>query len=580
MYKNIDKFLFTLLSIISFCQLQSQSNNSLNVIDFPLQEKQEIFFSEEGAVENGQRIISKAYSNDKVFHSTIKNSSGDYNMTIVFNNHFVDTLIARLSMNGNLIDQLFFTGANRGSRHYIEFYFPTDKQVNLDVRIVNKPQFDIPVYLYETTNFLNEKSQQTLINGIFFGAFLLFLIFAFISALVTQKRIYFLLFGYIFFANIFHLAEHGVQLPFNIGEQALYISVLAGLAFMIQVSHELLPVKKYQHLFLFAHRIILGSCLGLILLIVLGLYDNHSLLFRLTYESLSVIGIASYAYVLIRAIYYSADTFTYRILLFSYVALCLGFLLKPLSFLGILNYGSFTKYSAMIGQVIELICLTGYLILENYQAIQRSTKIKEEMQTLERSALQAQMNPHFIFNCLNSIQNFIMDNEKTKAMDYLSRFAKLVRQNLNASVNSKVSIAEEVEMLRTYLDLEQLRHKQSLEYSITVDPAINQAETFIGPLLIQPFVENAIKHGVSNVDNGVITVSLNQNEDYIDAIITDNGQGMPAASNSAEHQSLGMDITNKRLKHINDFEGEGYRISSDHKGQGTQVSISIKTVQS
>ncbi len=575
---QITRFICTVLfvCIILPNEILGYDLPSDNVINQAIDHRQIIHIVEGNETIQSPSISSTSYNNNKHFRSRITNNINSGKYTIVFNNHFVDSLEVNLTNGQNRISHLSFLGAARGDKHYIDFNFPSGDTYDLTIHVINKAQFDIPVYIYETETFYKEKFRQTLINGIFFGAYVLFLIYALISALVTRKRIYFLLIGYIIFSNIYHLAEHGVKLPFNIGEQALFASIFIGLPFMIQISHELLSVRKFEKTFNTIHKVLLGVCAVFIIVTLTGVYDSTFTIFRITYESLSIIGIVSYAYVLLRAVFYQTRPLMYRILLFGYFALCIGFLIKPLSFLGFLHYGTVSKYSAMFGQLIELISLTGYLILDNYINIKQSNKIKEEMRSLEQSALQAQMNPHFIFNCLNSIQNFIMDNEKIKAMDYLSRFAKLVRQNLNASVNSTISIAEEIEMLQTYLDLEKLRHKDSFQYSITVDPSIRQASTFIDPLLIQPFVENAIKHGVSDLNEGKIDIKLEQSGNFIKANITDNGLGINKDKVSSSHQSLGMNITNKRLKYINNYDGDGYTIKTNTEGSGTIISITIK----
>ena len=121
-----------------------------------------------------------------------------------------------------------------------------------------------------------------------------------------------------------------------------------------------------------------------------------------------------------------------------------------------------------------------------------AAELKQQMGDLEKSALQAQMNPHFIFNCLNSIQNFILQNEKQKAVDYLARFARLVRHNLNASVQGLVSLEDEVSLLENYLALEQERFEGKFDYEIEVDPQLDKAFIEFPPMLIQPYVENCL----------------------------------------------------------------------------------------
>ncbi len=201
-------------------------------------------------------------------------------------------------------------------------------------------------------------------------------------------------------------------------------------------------------------------------------------------------------------------------------------------------------------------------------------RIKQEISNLEKSALQAQMNPHFIFNCLNSIQNFIMENDKINAMDYLSRFAKLIRLNLNASVEGKVSIEQEVSMLDNYLALEKLRFKDKFDYHIHVDPQVHISSTFIPPLLIQPYVENAIIHGLKNVEEGgKVVVSIYRINDALNVDISDNGSGMSIDKIRSAKKSLGMSITQKRIEHNNKNDRIDLNISSNKDGVTVKLTI-------
>jgi len=211
--------------------------------------------------------------------------------------------------------------------------------------------------------------------------------------------------------------------------------------------------------------------------------------------------------------------------------------------------------------------------------LRRDLEVQREINDLERSALQAQMNPHFIFNCLNSIQNFIMDNNKNLAMDYLSKFAKLIRQNLNASVENKVSLEEEVSMLDNYLSLEKLRFKNKFDYSITVDKKLNESRVFIPPLMVQPFVENAIVHGMKNIDEGGrISVFFNSDNSNLIVSIKDNGEGLKNDSDQLkERKSLGMSITKKRLSYANSWDKSNLDVQ--HSDSGTTVTVRIETIQ-
>ncbi|MBC7775117.1 MAG: histidine kinase [Phycisphaerae bacterium] len=184
--------------------------------------------------------------------------------------------------------------------------------------------------------------------------------------------------------------------------------------------------------------------------------------------------------------------------------------------------------------------------------IVHESRLKEEMLRLERSALQAQMSPHFIFNCLNSIQNFILKNDSDAAVLYLARFAKLVRSSLNASVEGSVSLEEEINMLNHYLTLEQLRFKQAFEYQISVDPMLDRVHTMLPPLIVQPFVENAVLHGLKDLQkDGLILIKFYPDNGMLCVEVRDNGLGLEQEKSKTGDVSLGGSITRRRLELLN-----------------------------
>ncbi|MEZ4828046.1 MAG: two-component regulator propeller domain-containing protein [Bacteroidia bacterium] len=173
---------------------------------------------------------------------------------------------------------------------------------------------------------------------------------------------------------------------------------------------------------------------------------------------------------------------------------------------------------------------------------------------LEHQALYAMMNPHFTFNALQSIQYFIHKQDKIAANKFLSSFAKLIRKNLESTKSDFISLGEEIERLKLYLSLEKMRFPEKFDYVVNVEPGIELSETQIPPMLLQPFVENSIKHGIMPLDaNGLIEVNLSRkDEDYLMITISDNGIGIEAsrkqrADRPNDHVSKGMQITLDRL---------------------------------
>jgi PAS domain S-box-containing protein len=203
---------------------------------------------------------------------------------------------------------------------------------------------------------------------------------------------------------------------------------------------------------------------------------------------------------------------------------------------------------------------------------------------LQLSTLRSFMNPHFIFNALNSIQFFISKNERTKAIEYLSTFSTLIRQVLASAQRNNISLTDELEMLRHYVDIEKLRFNNNFDLVLKVDSNLTLSDIQIPSLLIQPFVENAIIHGFSNLSHkGLITVSINRKDSYLVITIIDNGVGRHAArklitSEFMKHESSAVSITEERLRLINKNNAVSinYEDINEAGASGTKVTISVR----
>lgn len=202
------------------------------------------------------------------------------------------------------------------------------------------------------------------------------------------------------------------------------------------------------------------------------------------------------------------------------------------------------------------------------QSIRQAAVEREKIRELETAALRAQMNPHFIFNCLQAIQSFIVQNDRDAATMYLARFAKLVRLALHGSVDGRHSLAEEIAMLDNYLHLEQMRFRGKFEFKITAE-GLDLDEINLPPMMVQPFVENALIHGLQNQEKGHIEVVFTQKENMLEVTVTDNGHGFAdkeqVVLEKGAHKSVGMMLTQKRL---NLLSGTG-KESKDHLARKT-----------
>ena len=200
--------------------------------------------------------------------------------------------------------------------------------------------------------------------------------------------------------------------------------------------------------------------------------------------------------------------------------------------------------------------------LEKSEKEKQLAELKDKTSQLEMETLRSQMNPHFIFNCLSSINRFILKNKTEEASDYLTKFSRLIRMVLNNSKKSFISLEDELETLRLYLEMERLRFKNSFDYSFTYNNSVDLGNIFIPPLLLQPFAENAIWHGLMHKqEKGFLNFDFSTEEKFLLCIITDNGVGRDQAellkSKSVEKQkSLGLKITSERLSLLNNNSNE------------------------
>jgi len=226
------------------------------------------------------------------------------------------------------------------------------------------------------------------------------------------------------------------------------------------------------------------------------------------------------------------------------------------------------------------------LVLWKKNAVHRRRETEHQIVLLEQKALQSMMNPHFIFNTLGSIQNYLLQNKAGDAGLYLSQFARLIRQNLSAINTGMTGLDEEIDRLRNYLDLEQLRMENKFDYQITVGSGIEEDEIKIPSMILQPIVENAIWHGISAIEeNGMIIISFDLHApDALRIIITDNGIGALKAagykSQSGKHLHLGMELTRKRLailgKKMNvKTSVDIYSVTPENPNPGTRVTMIV-----
>ncbi|MCD2424506.1 histidine kinase [Niabella pedocola] len=203
----------------------------------------------------------------------------------------------------------------------------------------------------------------------------------------------------------------------------------------------------------------------------------------------------------------------------------------------------------------------------------KAAALQKQRVSTELKSIRSQFNPHFVFNALNSIQGLITKNDTAGAHQYLSEFSTLMRESLNGSDREMISIAHETEILQKYLNLEQLRF--GFRYQIAVDDAIDRNAVEVPALLLQPLVENAVKHGIAGLqEKGCLQIDFKKAADALVATVTDNGKGFDAVKETA---GFGLRLTRERIALLNEtLHQQQIRLSFDSGEKGTTGTIYFK----
>lgn len=238
---------------------------------------------------------------------------------------------------------------------------------------------------------------------------------------------------------------------------------------------------------------------------------------------------------------------------------------------------------------------SGYWIYSSSSiARKKREQLAKELNTSKQMALGSQINPHFIFNSLNSIYNFLLKNKDEAAQVYLVRFSRLIRNVFENSMESFISLAHEIETLNIYLELEQLRFSNKFEYRFQLDEDLQQENTFIPPMLLQPLAENAIWHGLLNKEDmepALLQISVKKSGETLQFSVLDNGVGLSHSKEKQKNQllrktkSTGLSITQKRVSLVNEYYNKEYYFTvedfvEDHQIKGTIVAFSLPYISS
>lgn len=235
--------------------------------------------------------------------------------------------------------------------------------------------------------------------------------------------------------------------------------------------------------------------------------------------------------------------------------------------------------------ILAIAGLITLMVRRRIKAIRHEAELKQQIAETEMMALRAQMNPHFIFNCINSIDALIQSNDKYHATVYLNKFARLIRNILDSSKQNLVSLSKDLETLQLYIDLEQFRTENKFNARIEAEPSLLDENYKVPPLIIQPFVENAILHGLRKKPgtDGLLRIEVKNVNNHIRYIIEDNGAGRQqtaANGHSRQKNSYGVQMSRDRVKLFNQEEKASVTITDLYDEQqqpaGTKVQVLLK----
>lgn len=270
------------------------------------------------------------------------------------------------------------------------------------------------------------------------------------------------------------------------------------------------------------------------------------------------------------------------LIVFGLIAWLKAGLLNQQVWYGVFNH-LFTLPFAILLEIIVFALAIAKKIGDERQA---KNALEKKAIEVEMMALRSQMNPHFVFNSLNTVRYFVLSDQKEKAKNYLAKFSKLLRTILSYSKENTISLSNELEAINLYIDVELGRFESNFFYSIKVDEKIDLDSIMIPPLLLQPFVENAIIHGLRNSEKTekVLDIKVTQcNEETLEISIIDNGVGRTKANEIQQnqdviHKSFGTAITNQRIELFNQSYANKIKVDITDlvDESGTEVLIQIK----
>lgn len=236
------------------------------------------------------------------------------------------------------------------------------------------------------------------------------------------------------------------------------------------------------------------------------------------------------------------------------------------------------KYTIIFSALLLLLLLVIFYFLRKKQSLESTTKeqvLKSAVIENQMKTLKLQLNPHFLFNSLNSISDYIQKNNIQGADEYLTKFAKLMRSTLESSEEKEILLSEELAMIELYIQLEAKRLGNKVTYHLSVQDSIDVSGLLVSPLILQPLVENSIWHGLAKKEGeGLISIHVKKEDNMLIIYVDDNGVGRKAAvNNPTNHKSFGLGLTRERIELLNKVNNTNARLEIIDMTEGTRVAL-------
>ncbi|MGD1847581.1 MAG: sensor histidine kinase, partial [Salibacteraceae bacterium] len=509
----------------------------------------------------------------------------------------------------HLGEQRFADGRYNWHHPSFQHTFPAHEPQTLTIRVKAQGNYLLfPVEAYSTRAWENYLIRNNLLSGLFYGALLLLLLSNLFVTFRYRKRSILFYFFYGLSVSLVLLLRDGHLLTIGLGEHPNWFKIIvSNLIQLAQVSNLAFVYVFFQlpKTNPWLSRIFQGVMVlevGLIASAWLEISGNWLLRVNSMAVVLVTFLVVLSGYVVsVRPNHTQTAPWFGKWYLSSYLVFLFGVLLALGAVRGWLLHGFFDTGAIKLAFLAELLMLSISLVveLENRQrkvsmqlqvdvsqAKQERAKLQEDMVRAELKGLVALMKPHFIFNSLNSIQHYVMQGDKKQAHLYISRFSRLMRQNLEFSSRSLISIQEELEAIELYVELEIRRLDKAIRFECVPELQQDPASLGIPPFLLQPLLENAFWHGFNHpqITEGLLELRLQQYADRIEITVCDNGVGLHAtAQQTPAHHSMSGNITQNRLQLFEKSFGydSAYTITdrSRNNEQGTRVHFYIPILQ-